>query len=40
MFDYNCHEGSHDIRHIPEFHRALATQADAHHEPNGTCVSE
>ena len=27
MFEYGCHEGNHDIRHILEIHRNLDRQA-------------
>ena len=29
MFEYGCHEGNHDIRHILEIHRNLDRQAAA-----------
>ena len=29
MFEYACHEGNHDIRHILEIHRNLEAQAAA-----------
>jgi hypothetical protein len=27
LFEYGCHEGNHDIRHILEIHRNLDQQA-------------
>ena len=29
MFEYGCHEGNHDIRHILEIHRNLDNEAEA-----------
>ena len=34
LFEYGCHEGNHDIRHILEIHRNLERQAAG--ETSGT----